>query len=285
MARRRRSVDRVAEHNRRMWERLAKAGIAYTRPQGRPPRGRAGLRRFLDPHRRLRGIRLDGARVLVLAGGGGWDAVVFAKLGAKTTLVDISRRQVETVRRLALRDRVRVRFVQGNMKDLSRFGDASFDLVWHLHSLAFVDDAGRVMREVGRVLAPGGTYVMSTAHPTTIRLYGSFTGGGWRPLVSYFDDGPVPWAGEDAGVWRSGRKNVYAPTLEYGHRFETIVNGIAAGGMVADGLWELPPWALDPAARRPRAAPKPGSDEHLQMLFPAYIQVRARKPRRGALTR
>ena len=31
------AVDAVAEHNQRMWERLAKAGIPYTRPQGRPP--------------------------------------------------------------------------------------------------------------------------------------------------------------------------------------------------------------------------------------------------------
>ena len=45
---RRVAVDDVAAHNERMWERLAKAGIAYTRPQGAPPRDRPGKRRFLD---------------------------------------------------------------------------------------------------------------------------------------------------------------------------------------------------------------------------------------------
>ena len=79
-------ADRVAEHNKRMWERLAKAGMNYTRPFGRPPKTRAGMRRFMDPRQRLKGVRLDGARVLGLAAGGGWDPVIFAKLGGDVTV-------------------------------------------------------------------------------------------------------------------------------------------------------------------------------------------------------
>lgn len=277
--------DPVAEHNRRMWERLARAGIPYTRPQGRPPKTAAALRRFIDPRGRLADVRLEGARVLALAAGGGWDAVVFAKLGAETTLFDISRRQLATVRELARREGVRIvrsarrpmaagslRFAQGNMKDLSRFPASSFDVVWHCHSLVFVDDAPRVLGEVGRVLAPGGTYVLSTMHPTTLRLYGTYDGRGWRPLQPYFESGPVPHEDEHAGVWEFGRKKVVAPTLEFAHTFETIVNGLAAAGTVVDGLWEFSPEPPDP-----RAAP--GSDEHLESIFPAFIEVRARKLR------
>ena len=86
-----------------MWERLAEAGIPYTRPVGKPPRDARGKRRFLDglTHGRLRGVELEGKRVLSLAGGGGWDAVLFAELGATTTLFDISKRQLTTVRALA----------------------------------------------------------------------------------------------------------------------------------------------------------------------------------------
>lgn len=256
--------DRVGEHNRRMWDRLAKAGIPYTRPQGRLPRTRATLRRFVDPDARLRGVSLTGTRVLALAAGGGWDAVVFAKLGAETTLLDISRRQLETVRKLARRERVHVRFVQGNMKDLSIFPAASFDVVWHSHSLVFVDDARKVLKEVGRVLAPGGTYRMSTVHPTTLRLYGTYDGRGWRPLIPYFKNGPLP------GFWDHAGKRI-ASTLEYGHRFETLINGIVAAGMAVDGLWEYSPKPL-------KGRIKPGSDEHLESLFPAYIDIRAQKP-------
>lgn len=253
-----------------MWERLARAGIPYTRPQGRPPRTRAALRRFLDPCGRLKGIRLTGTRVLALAAGGGWDAVAFALLGAQTTLVDISASQLRTVRRLAEQKRVSVRTVRGDMSDLSRFADGSFDVVWHCHSLVFVRDIRKVFREVGRVLVPGGTYVTSTMHPTTLRLYGRYTGTGWRPRLSYFDDRAMPYDRQEDVTWDFGRARVVAPTIEFGHRIETLVNGIAAAGMVVDGLWEYSPDGADPKA-------KPGSDDHLESLFPAFIQIRARK--------
>src|SRR5437667_11719636 len=83
-----RTVDQVAEHNKEMWERLAKAAMNYTRPFGRPPKSGAGMRRFMDPRGRLKGIRLQGARVLGLAAGGGWDPVIFAKVGADVTVFE-----------------------------------------------------------------------------------------------------------------------------------------------------------------------------------------------------
>jgi len=260
-----------------MWDRLARAGIPYTRPQGRPPKTPAALRRFLDPDGRLAGIRLTGARILALAAGGGWDPVVFALLGAQTTLVDISASQLRTVRQLAQRRRVPIRAVRGDMSDLSRFADGSFDVVWHCHSLVFVREVRKVFGEVGRVLAPGGTYVTSTMHPTTLRLYGRYTGTGWRPRLSYFDDRPMPYDKEADVTWEFGRTRVVAPTIEFGHRIETLVNGIAAAGPVVDGLWEYSPDGADPKADA-------GSDDPLESVFPAFVQIRARKPRSMSLS-
>ena len=248
----------------------------YTRPRGRPPATKAGMRHFVDPRGRLKGVRLAGARVLGLAAGGGWDPVIFAKLGARTTVFDISPSQLGTVRDLARRQRVKIRLVRGNMKDLSVFRDASFDVVWHCHSLVFVDDAERVLNEVGRVLAPGGTYLLSTMHPTTLRLYGGYKDGRWRPKITYFEDKPVPYASEWEMTWTFGSKKLVAPTIEFGHRFETIVNGIVAGGMVVDGIWEFSPGPPEPDA-------EPGSDAHLDTIFPAFIEVRARKLAPGAV--
>jgi len=174
------AVDDVAAHNQRMWDRLSAAGIPYTRPQGTPPKTAAAKRRFLDPNDRLAGLPIKGQRVLALAGGGGWHPVLFAELGARTTVLDISARQLKTVRDLARSRDVKLRLVQGDMRDLSAFADGSFDIVWHSHSIVFVPDAARVIAEVGRVLAPGGVYRASTMHPVTLRMYGTWTGTGWR---------------------------------------------------------------------------------------------------------
>lgn len=259
-------ADPISEHNRQMWDRLAEAGHAYTRPRGRLPRDPRATRLCVDPHDRLAGASLQGADVLVLAGGGGWEAVAFAELGAGVTLFDISEGQLATVRRLAQRRRARVAFEQGDMKDLSRFRRASFDVVWHMHSLVFVDEPEAVFRGVGRILRAGGVYRTETMHPIAIRMYEGWTGTGWTMRSSYDDPGPIPYEDE---TWSDGAVVVDAPTIEFGHTIERIVNGIAAAGMLVDGLWEHTP---DPVQD-----PEPGSSEHVEATFPAFVEIRARR--------
>jgi 2-polyprenyl-3-methyl-5-hydroxy-6-metoxy-1,4-benzoquinol methylase len=261
------AVDEIGAHNERMWERLAKAGIPYTRPQGTPPRTRAGKRRFLDriTNGTLERIDLEGKRVLSLAGGGGWDAILFAELGAATTLVDISTRQLATVRRLARSRGTELDYLRTDMRDLSALGNGEFDIVFHQHSLVFVPDAARVIAEVARVLAPGGVYVFSTMHPVTFLFYESWTGTGWRPKKTYFNDRPVPVLDP---TWDFGRVKVRAPTYEYAHRTADLVNACVRVGFIVDGLWEWSPY---------RDGGPPGSDDALEQKLPAFIQIRARK--------
>jgi len=261
------AIDDVGEHNRHMWDRLAQAAIPYTRPVGRPPRDARGKRRFLDQltRGRLRGVDLEGRRVLSLAGGGGWDAVLFAELGATTTLFDISRRQLATVRALARERGTKLRFVQGDMRDLSAFGEGEFDIVKHHHSMVFVPDAKRVIGEVARVLARDGIYVFSTMHPVALRMQETWTGTGWGFKQRYFDDGPVPF--EDA-LWEFGSVKVEARTLEYGHRTGDLVNACAKNGLLVDGLWEYSP---------SYEGGEPGSADELERWLPAYLEIRARR--------
>jgi 2-polyprenyl-3-methyl-5-hydroxy-6-metoxy-1,4-benzoquinol methylase len=264
---RRVAVDEVAAHNERMWERLARAGIPYTRPQGTPPRTRSGKRRFLDriTNGTLEGVELDGKRVLSLAGGGGWDAILFAELGAATTLVDISQRQLETVRRMARSRRTELDYLRADMRDLSALGNGEFDIVFHQHSLVFVPDASRVIGEVARILADGGVYVFSTMHPVTFLFYESWTGTGWRPKKTYFSNRPVPVV---QPIWEFGDVKVRAPTYEYAHRTADLVNACAGARLVVDGLWEWSPhYDGGPA----------GSDDALEQELPAFIQIRAKK--------
>ena len=261
------AVDEVGAHNERMWERLAKAGIPYTRPQGTPPRTKGGKRRFLDriTNGTLEGIDLDGKRVLSLAGGGGWDAILFAELGAATTLVDISSRQLATVRRLARSRGTELEYLRTDMRDLSALGSGEFDIVFHQHSLVFVPNADRVIAEVTRILAAGGVYVFSTMHPVTFLFYESWTGTGWRPKKTYFSDRPVPVLDP---TWDFGQVKVRAPTFEYAHRTADLLSACVDAGLVVDGLWEWSPhYEGGPA----------GSDDALEQALPAFIQMRARK--------
>lgn len=266
------AVDEVGAHNQRMWERLARAGIPYTRPQGTPPKTKGGKRRFLDEltDGAIARVDLAGKRVLSLAGGGGWHAILFAELGADTTLFDISARQLDTVRRIARGRGTALSFVRGDMRDLGALGSGEFDLVFHNHSIVFVPDAARVIAEVARVLANEGVYVFSTMHPITLRMYESWTGTGWRLKTTYFEDRAIPSVDP---TWEFGRVRVHAPTLEYGHRIGDLVNACVRSGLTVDGVWEWSPgYDVGP----------PGSDDDLERQLPAFIRLRGRKLAGGA---
>lgn len=51
------------------------------------------------------------------------------------------------------------------MEDLSRFEEASFDLIFHPVSNLFTPDVRRVWRECFRVLRPGGTLLAGMVNP------------------------------------------------------------------------------------------------------------------------
>ncbi len=81
---------------------------------------------------------LHGVDVLCLASGGGQQGPVLAAAGARVTVFDNSPRQLAQDRYVAGRDGLAIRTLEGDMRDLAVFGDASFDLVVHPVSNLFV---------------------------------------------------------------------------------------------------------------------------------------------------
>ncbi|MFA5862661.1 MAG: class I SAM-dependent methyltransferase, partial [Candidatus Thermoplasmatota archaeon] len=100
---------------------------------------------------------MRGVRILALASGGGQQAPILAAAGADVTVLDASPAQLAQDRLVAAREKLVLRIEQGDMADLSRFPDGSFDLVFNPVSSLFIPEVLPVWRECYRVLRPGGS--------------------------------------------------------------------------------------------------------------------------------
>lgn len=161
----------VRKYNREAWNRQVEKGDRWTVPVG--PEVIAAARRgewsvVLTPRKPVPRAwfgELKGKDVLCLAGAGGQQAPIFAAAGARVTVLDNSPGQLGQDRKVAERDGLELRLVEGDMRDLSAFADGSFDLVFHPCSNCFVDAIRPVWREAFRVLRPGGALLSGICNP------------------------------------------------------------------------------------------------------------------------
>ena len=117
---------------------------------GQDPRWRRALINAIDPH--------PGMRILDVATGTGLVAAGLAKRGAEVVGVDQSEQMLAGARaRLAARPDLasRVTLVRGEAERLP-FADAEFDALTFTYLLRYVDDRAGTMRELARVVKPGG---------------------------------------------------------------------------------------------------------------------------------
>ncbi len=99
---------------------------------------------------------LKGKKVLGLASGGGQQMPVFAALGAECTVLDYSKKQIESERAVALREGYSVNAIRADMTKPLPFEDASFDLIFHPVSNCYIEDVTHVWQECRRIIKKGG---------------------------------------------------------------------------------------------------------------------------------
>jgi SAM-dependent methyltransferase len=237
------SVDPVA-HNRVAWDLQVESGNEWSRPVTPETiaRARAGdwsvvLIGYRPVDRAWFPADLSDVDILCLASGGGQQGPTLAAAGARVTVFDNSPRQLAQDQMVAEREGLELRTVLGDMRDLSEFGDSSFDLVFNPVSNLFVPELPPVWRECFRVLRPGGTLLCGFLNPD-VYLFdheAMDTRGELvvRHRLPYSDLTHVP-AEERERLWGAD-----AP-LEYSHTMAEQIGGQLAAGFVITGFDEAP---------------------------------------------
>jgi SAM-dependent methyltransferase len=200
---------------------------------------------------------LAGVDILCLASGGGQQGPVLAAAGATVTVFDNSPQQLAQDRFVAQREALQLATVEGDMRDLSVFGDACFDLIVHPVSNVFVPEVRPVWQEAFRVLRPGGALLAGFCNPVIYIFDSQLADEGIlqvRHKLPYSDlASPTP---EERQRYMDDLQ-----PLEFGHTLEDQIGGQIDAGFVITGFYEdsWPGVAID-------------------AYMPTYIVTRAVKP-------
>lgn len=180
----------------------------------------------------------DNARILCLASGGGQQGPVLAAAGeaagASVTVFDNSPRQLQRDREVARREKLRLKTIEGDMRDLSRFADASFDLIVHPCSNLFVPDVRPVWREAARVLRPGGVLLAGFVNPILYLFDQKKADEGVlevRHRLPYSDLTSI--SDEERRAYMNARE-----ALEFGHTLTDQIGGQIEAGLAITGFYE-----------------------------------------------
>ncbi|WP_231953491.1 class I SAM-dependent methyltransferase [Actinoplanes derwentensis] len=157
-----------------------------------PERLREADARLLGP--------VPGKKILELGAGAAAASRWLRSEGAHPVALDLSEGMLRHAADAAGRSGVPVPLVQADAMALP-FATGSFDIVCTAFgAIPFVADSGAAMREVARVLRPGGSWVFSVTHPMRWIFFDEPDESGLIARNSYFDRTPYVERDDDGTV-------------------------------------------------------------------------------------
>ena len=231
----------IRAHNREAWDQAHEWGNPWTIPvePEEVQRARQGdLRIFLTPTKPVPKAwlpPLKGLKVLGLAASGGQQGPLLAATGAQVTVLDNSPAQLERDRMVAKREGLSLETVEGDMADLSRFADSSFDLIVHPVSNVFVPDVIPVWREAARVLKPGGALLSGMTNPAVYLFDQAVVKKqGILKVAHKLPYSDIEDLGEEATKDLIERKLAF----EFSHTLQDLLGGQIEAGFSIEGFYE-----------------------------------------------
>ena len=108
---------------------------------------------------------VSGGRRVIELGIADNNSIALAQRGAKAIAVDPDPERLTNLRVAAGDADVSVECHEGDLGDLGFAPSGTIDVVLAVHTLDDVDDLGRILRQVHRVLKPGAPFVLVLDHP------------------------------------------------------------------------------------------------------------------------
>lgn len=231
----------IPAHNRAAWDRQVAAGNLWTVPVSSEVIAAARRGEWsvvLTPQKPVPRAwfgDLTGVRLLALASGGGQQAPIFAAAGASVTVFDNSPAQLAQDRFVAERDGLTLTTELGEMTDLSRFAEGSFDLIFHPCANVFIPDVRPMWRECFRVLRAGGRLLVGFTQPVVHLFDYDEAAKGGELVVRH----SIPYADTTSLTSAELQRRIEAgDVLEFGHTLEDQIGGQLDAGLLLRSFFE-----------------------------------------------
>jgi UDP:flavonoid glycosyltransferase YjiC (YdhE family) len=257
------SMDPISNYgkvNRNGWQALSRRA----KPPAFSIESAHRARRRLDPNGWLPWERIE--NVLCIASGGGEQGPLFASLGCRVVVVDLSGEQLRRDREIAAVNNLALETLEADMCELSALGEREFDLVYQPISTLYVPDVGKLYSQVSAHVRPGAWYWSQHYSPLHLQL-----------------DHDRPWDGEayrirfpqqprSAIPWTTQIETSTVTIHHFVHGMDELIGSLCAAGFDLLRFAESGHTADNP---------RPGSTEHLNTFFPAFITLLARRQTSG----
>jgi ubiquinone/menaquinone biosynthesis C-methylase UbiE len=232
-------MDAFVEQNAKAWDHLVDKGNIWTDgcTEAQIEKARRGeLDMVLSPFKKVPKAWLGdvtGKKILALACGGGQQGVLFALAGADVTVFDISEKQLNQDRSYAQRLGLDITLVRGDMRDLSVFADASFDLVFNPTSTCYIDTVRPMYEHVFRILRPSSYFLTSITNPV-LYLFDEQKALKNKLKIKY----TIPYSALKSPSKKAVERLLKGhDTIEFSHTLSELLGGITDSGFIIDGIY------------------------------------------------
>lgn len=176
---------------------------------------------------------VSGKSILHLQCHFGQDTISLARMGAKTTGIDLSDKAIEVARNLAKDMNVDASFICCDLYDLPQHLDSKFDIVYTSYgTIGWLPDMDKWAEVIQYFLKPGGQFIFVEFHPVVWMFDDDFKGVAY----DYFNKGAI--IETYTGTYADKEAPIVQEYVMWNHSISEVVQSLLGKGLSIKSLME-----------------------------------------------
>lgn len=215
---------------------------------------------------------VTGKSVLHLQCHFGQDTMSIARMGARTTGVDLSDEAIGTATRLAVELSLNARFICCNLYDLPQHLDEQFDIVFTTYgTIGWLPDMKAWAEIVSGYLKPGGKFVFAEFHPALWMFDNDFT----HVQYSYFNKEVI--VEYEQGTYADRQADMRLESVSWNHDLAEVMQSLINAGLRIELFHEYDHSPYNCFANTIEVAPGKFQVKGMEGKLPMMYALRAEK--------